>query len=123
MAVWLLNSAVLPAGAYGAYRYAAASWRDVREALARAHVVVHAAGCACGRPHVLSRIGYAETAHLIQRMTGVDVPLSREVSALAPGDRALVVRLRFRVADPTEKGALGDHPLDAWEVAWLVRDE
>jgi hypothetical protein len=123
MTCWLLNSAVLPAGAYGTYRYAPASWQALGEALAGAHVVVDAAGCACGRPHVVSRVGYAETASLIHRLTGVEVPLSRDVSALEPGDRALVVRLRFRVADPRTKGAVGaEQSRDAWEVAWLTRD-
>jgi hypothetical protein len=102
---WLLNSAVLPAGAYGIYRYTAATVEELR-----AYV---------GQPYV-SRIGYPETAEVIERWTGVRPALSHETSPLAVGDTAMVVRLRHRV-DPRDKGrrlALGD---EAWEVSRLER--
>jgi len=104
---YLLNSAVLAAGAYGAYTFAAATWEDLREALASREIV--------------SRIGYPETADLVFARTGWRPDLSRETSALAPGDSAFVVRLRYRLATPTRKGCPTQATDEAWEVAYLSR--
>lgn len=105
MTTWLLNSAVIAVGAHGTYRYAPATWADAAEAL---------------KGGATSRIGYAETADLIERQTGLRPTLSREGSALAPGDVAYVVRLPYRV-DPTVKGAPTGVADDEWEVARLER--
>jgi hypothetical protein len=107
---WMINSAVLAAGEYGTYGYEPCSWDDLRAAIMRA----------LAHDGVVSRIGYAETADLIERQTGWRPPLSREPSALAVGDVAYVVRLRYRV-EPARKGAPLGADLAAWEVARLTR--
>jgi hypothetical protein len=104
---WLLNSAVLAAGQYGLYRYSPATREDLTRFVALPYV---------------SRIGYPETAGVIKRWTGTRPTLSREVSALAPGDEAMVVRLGYRV-DPALKGMALGAPDEYWEIARLVRVE
>lgn len=107
MTTWLLNSAVLAAGAYGRYEYGPAEWDDVAAAM---------------RAGAVSRIGYQETATVIGTRTGLQAPpLSREASVMAPGDVAYVVRLRYRVADPGRKGAATGAVDDDWEVAVIRR--
>lgn len=53
-----------------------------------------------------SYIGYPETAHLIEDMTGVEIAVSREQATLNTGDIMLIVKLRHRVADPSTKTTL-----------------
>ncbi len=106
MTRYLLNSAVIAAGAHGVYRYATATVEDLR------------AFVAPERP--VSRVGYPETAARVERWTGWRPPLSREASALEPGDVAMVVRLGYRV-EPGRKGRPVAAPEDAWEVARLER--
>jgi hypothetical protein len=103
--IWLLNSAVLPAGRYGTYVFAPASWDELREAVSNSPIV--------------SRIGYSETADLIERMTGWRPPESREAADMEPGDVAFIVRLKYRVVDPGTKGQPTGARLDDWEVARL----
>lgn len=50
-----------------------------------------------------SYIGYPETARLIEELTGIAVEVSREQATLAPGDIILIVKLRQRVTNPTDK--------------------
>lgn len=103
--ILLMNSAMMPAGAYGSYRYERATVDDLRQAMLNGF---------------RSYIGYPETAALISDWTGIHVPVSREVAALAHGDVIYVVRLRYRVA-PGEKGAmLGQSDPSAWEIARVV---
>jgi len=84
---WILNSAVIASGAFGRYEY-----RPMTHDEARAWVL---AG-----PY-RSAVGYPETAQYIARVLRVPAPaLSRQASPLAPGDEALVVRLRYRVGAP-----------------------
>jgi len=103
---WILNSAVISAGAYGTYEYAPATREDLRAFLAGGDAI--------------SRIGYAETAEVIERWTGFRPALSREVSPLEPGDEAMVVRLRYRV-EPGRKGAPVAASDADWEIARLTR--
>ena len=110
MTRWLLNSAVLAAGEYGLYRYEAASVVELGEFL---------------RPDpepVLSRVGYRETAEVIERWTGFLPNLSREPSRMQPGDVAMVVRLRYRV-EPSRKGVPEIRADADWEIATLMRLE
>lgn len=106
MTRWLLNSAVLPAGAYGIYRYTESSAAELADYL--------------HQPGVVSRVGYSETAAVIERWTGVRVEISREASPLEPGDVAMVVRLCYRV-DPRTKGAPQSPRDEDWEIARLER--
>jgi hypothetical protein len=103
---WLLNSAVIAAGAYGTYTYSPATVEDLCDLIEDEHV---------------SRIGYDETASVIEAWTGYRPAISRETSALEVGDDAIVVRLRYRV-DPREKGRRPAARDDAsWEIAHLER--
>lgn len=66
-----------------------------------------------------SRIGYPQTAAHIETISGVRPSLSREATVMRPGDVALVVRLRYRVTDPSRKGeTLPVRPED-WEYGLL----
>jgi hypothetical protein len=109
MTTWIINSAVIPAGGYGTYEYRPATRADLRDALRREHV---------------SRIGYEETARLIEQWTGIMPAHSREPSNLEPGDVAYVVRLRYRV-DPSRKAGMSPaaDARDAdWEIGRLERN-
>jgi hypothetical protein len=75
------------------------------------------------QPGWASRIGYAETAAQIERWTGIRPVLSRENSSMEPGDIAMVIRLRYRAADPATKGQPTAQTDDAWEIARLTRVE
>jgi hypothetical protein len=50
-----------------------------------------------------SFIGYPDTAAFISRISGVDIEVSRQQTAVNDGDILLIVRLKYRVADPAEK--------------------
>ena len=104
---YLLNSAVLPAGDYGLYRYSPATVKDLTAFL-------HSGG-------YVSRIGYPETAEYIYSLTGIRPSISRKISNLKPGDSAMVVRLRYRI-DPAYKGASIDPRPEDWEIGLLVRE-
>lgn len=109
--IYLMNSAVFPQGSYGTYRYTPASLDELRR------IVSGAAG-----PWV-STIGYAQNCRLIERWTGVHVQENRVQAVLAPGDKAFIMRLRQRVADPATKGApVSEDPAD-WEFAWIIYEE
>lgn len=45
----------------------------------------------------VSAIGHAASAHLLSEILGVDVPVARIRARLAPGDEAIVLRLRDRL--------------------------
>lgn len=87
----LLNSAVMPTeGVYTLKRISEVTFRTVlREAAAT--------------KNFQSYIGYPATAHLIEQLTGIEVEVSREQATLVPGDTLLIVKLRQRVANPTDK--------------------
>jgi hypothetical protein len=100
-----MNSAVIPAGGFGRYEYLPLSLDDMATWLRAGPFT--------------SRVGYPETARFIERMTGVAVAISREATALAPGDEALVVRLRYRLGDAGLKGTTLDVADDDWEIGLL----
>jgi len=105
----MLNSAVIASGAFGRYEY-----RPMTRDEARAWVL---AG-----PY-RSAVGYPETAQYIARHLDVPAPaLSRDASPLAAGDEALVVRLRYRMADPTAKGRPTGARDSDWELGLLRRE-
>jgi len=101
---YLLNSAVITTE--GVYEYRLIS-RDEAAAWVRAH-------------QWESRIGYPQTADHIAQIAGVRPPLSREASPMQPQDEALVVRLRYRVQDPSQKGTVPIGEED-WEYGILRR--
>lgn len=103
--LWLLNSAVVAAA--GLYRYDL-----LTEEQARAWLVGHIR-------EAESRIGYPATADHIASLCGMRPAVSRDASQMAAGDEALVVRLPYRVPDPSQKGA---HAPQAWEYGLLRRE-
>lgn len=105
--IYLMNSAVMPAGNYGLFRYSPATVKDLRK------VVQGDLG------PWSSTIGYPQNADLIKKWTGVRVEISRAETRFEKGDRALVMRLIRRVANPSSKGApVSEDPCD-WEFAWV----
>jgi len=101
---YVLNSAVITGP--GRYEYRLVTAREAGEWLAAGPVE--------------SRVGYAETLSYIADFFGVDLPLSREATQMIPGDEALVVRLKYRIADPAMKGRVEPAPED-WELGILVK--
>jgi len=105
--IHIMNSAVMPAGNFGTYRYAPAKLKDLQDVVAGLH----------GRWQ--SAVGYAQNIALIEQWTGVQIPLNRGETVFADGDRAMVMRLMKRVTDPKLKGSpVSGDPSD-WEFAWV----
>lgn len=106
--IYLMNSAVMPAGNYGCYEYAAATVAELGD------VVSGKLG------DWRSTIGYPQNAELIQLWTGHSCPVCRIETFFRPGDRALVMRLTKRVANPATKGNEVSSSPDDWEFAWVT---
>lgn len=105
---YLLNSAVITAP--GTYRYRLIT-QDGAAVWLKAHQ--HSA---------VSRIGYSVTAAHIGCLGGWVPSLSREATHMEPGDEALVVRLKYRLEDPSRKGLVLPSDED-WEYGILERSE
>lgn len=109
--IYLMNSAVMPAGNYGTYTYYPASVEDLRE-------VLHD-----GLGPYRSNIGYPQNADLIELWTGIRPEVSRAETVFDHGDAALVMRLKRRVTDPSTKGApVSSDPAD-WGFAWVISSD
>lgn len=105
--IYLMNSAVMPAGCYGTYRYTATTVEELRELLHGVYGPWQ------------SRIGYPQTADIIGRWAGRRPTVDRTITELEDGDEMFIVRLRYRVPDPATKGApVSNDPAD-WELAWV----
>lgn len=66
-----------------------------------------------------SFIGYPQNVELIQKWTGVAVALNRAETRLNDGDVMLVMKLRYRVADPSTKGAqVGEDDFEFYYVTY-----
>lgn len=103
--IYIMNSAVMPAGCYGTYSYQPAALEDLKQVIQSGHYT--------------SAIGYPQNIDLIEKWTGIRPPLNRIKTTFRPGDRALVMRLKSRVANPATKGApVSEDPRD-WEFAWV----
>lgn len=102
---YLLNSAVIPAGCYGTYRYRPATVDELRAFLAAGDVE--------------SRVGYQETLDQIAAWTGITLPLCTDASPLAPGDEAMVVRLKYRVRHTHKGRTAATVQPDDWEIGRL----
>ncbi len=89
--VLLLNAAVMPTeGVYTLKRISKSKFQALLQE-------------ADGTGNLQSYIGYPETARLIERLTGIEVEVSREQAELTPGDSMLIVKLRHRIAGPASK--------------------
>lgn len=87
----VINSAVITSP--GVYEY-----REVSVEMARRWLA--------GGP-VTSYIGYENTREWIARRLEVFLPINRSARHMEPGDEALVVRLRYRLSDPSMKAGGG----------------
>ena len=103
---YVLNSAVITGP--GVYKYRLASPEEVKSWLRARNWV--------------SRVGYVATIEHIKQLTGIQLSLSREETRMEPGDQALVVRLKYRLQDPTQKGQWQPGTED-WEYGILTRIE
>jgi hypothetical protein len=71
----------------------------------------------------ISAVGYPETAEILSAILGVEVPAQRIEIRMAPGDEALVFRLKVR-PEPGAKGNLGpDFVAQNAELGLLMREE
>ena len=51
-----------------------------------------------------SYIGYQSNIDYLKREFGIEVPMNRNLTEYEDGDLFLVMKLKYRVADPKEKG-------------------
>lgn len=84
----LVNSAMMPQT--GSYNLVAISFEEFVERV-RAE-------------DVESFIGYPDNIALLKAWTGIEFPLSREKTTLQDGDRMIIMRLKYRVQNPADKG-------------------
>ena len=105
--IFLMNSAVMPAGNYGVYTYSPATVDDLVDVLNGEH------------GDWGSAIGYPQNREIIKKWTGVAVHLNRSETMFEEGDRALVMRLKKRVVDPQTKGMPVSEAAADWEFAWV----
>ena len=109
--IYLMNSAVMPAGNYGVYTYRRATVEDLRAVLFGEHGDWDSA------------IGYPQNVDLIEKWTGVRISVNRIETHFRDLDRAFVMRLKTRVVNPATKGApVSENPED-WEFAWIEYGE
>ncbi len=101
---YVLNTAVISNP--GMYVYRLITHDEAREWLSRGPVV--------------SRVGYPATADFIRRALGVRLDLSREPTDMHTGDTALVVRLKYRLADPRPKATDSGWGDDDFELGLLT---
>ncbi len=89
MKTHLLNSAMMPVeGRYRMRKIYPDEFADLVRIAHRANRLV-------------SSVGYFQNAKLIAEMSGVPIPLSRDVTRLNSGDEMLIMKLKYR---PDEKG-------------------
>ncbi len=53
---------------------------------------------------IVSYIGYQDTIEHIANVSGILFPLSRQQTILKDGDTMLICKLRYRLANPSDKG-------------------
>jgi len=75
-----------------------------------------------GEGPFLSTIGYEETVRAFKKVFGMDLPVNRKQVRMAPGDEALVFRLKRRLENRNDKGNLGvEKVLELLEIGILRR--
>ena len=107
--IYIMNSAVMPAGNFGTYTYEPATLADLQNAIASGQYQ--------------SCIGYPQNIDLIEQWTGTRIELSRDAIQFKNGDKAIVMRLKQRVANPATKGAPVSPDPGDWEFALVTFSE
>ena len=102
--IYLLNTPILTA--YGDFRFTG----PLTLAEARQHLT---AG-------FISAIGHAASADFLTALLGREIPTNRITVAMAPGDGALVLRLKERLPEGKVLDA-GELAATAYELGWLER--
>ncbi|HHJ12809.1 MAG TPA: DUF1874 domain-containing protein [Gammaproteobacteria bacterium] len=105
MTLYLLNSPVLTD--HGLWRFSPLEASRARELASGGFV---------------SAIGHEATARLLAEVLGVEVPVARIRASLAPGDAAIVLRLRERLPEGTVLDAAALRALP-WELSLMERLE
>ena len=100
---YLLNSAVITAP--GRYEYRL--------------ITAEEAALWLRKGNFISQIGYPATAEHIKALSGIKPEINREATTMHAGDEALVVRLKYRIQDPSTKSNYQPGP-DDWEYGILV---
>ena len=104
--ILLLNATVMPTeGNYTLRRISKATFRETLRTAAETN-------------NFQSYIGYPETANLIEQLTGIPIQVSREPATLTPGDIMLIVKLRHRVAAPTQTQHISIRDLEFYHCTW-----
>jgi hypothetical protein len=88
----LLNSAMMPAtGTYFLREFSQKDW-------------VKAIQIAAKEESIQSYIGYPDTAKHVQEITGLPIEINRSEVTLGKAATIFVVKLKYRIADPIQKG-------------------
>ena len=103
--IYLMNSAVMPAGCYGRYYYYLSDLDMLNEILEGVY------------GEYKSAIGNPQNIELIRKWTGYEIPLSRETITLCHEDKMFVMRLKSRIDIPATKGQLVTENPNDWEFA------
>lgn len=89
---YILNSAVITTE--GIYTYKLITLEEAREWILK------------NKP--VSTIGYPQTAEVLSKITGIEIPVNRTQIKMETGDEALVFRLTVRLIDVSLKGNLSE---------------
>ncbi len=81
--IYILNSSVLVG--YGHYRYSGIDTSEVRAMLKENNFI--------------SAVGHESTANLLTFLLGIDIPVNRAQIKMEPGDKAVIFRLKSRLAE------------------------
>ena len=86
----LLNSAMMPQA--GTYEMKEISFEEFKKIISDKSIEID------------SYIGYPQNIQLIKNWTGREIELNRSQTKLEDGDEMLVMKLKYRVVNPSEKG-------------------
>ena len=103
---YLLNSAVLTSP--GIYHYRLVTLQEAVTWLQQGDFI--------------SRIGYLTTAKHIEAFSGIRPEVDRGSTNMKAGDEALVVRLKYRIQEPDQKGIYKPGLAD-WEYGIIEKEE